>query len=106
MELLSKYEIVSFFDEKCFELSVTFAAILQSYMKKHSPLIAMLYAVKAYAENSTDGERALMCTHLLANIISKDQQVEIIKDLMPLMMDSDFEPEFFTKLMEKVKSRK
>jgi len=106
MELLSKYEIVSFFDEKCFELSVTFATVLQSYMEKHNPLIAMLYAVRSYAEDSTDAERALMCTHLLINVIPKDQQLGIMKELMPLMMDVGFDSDFFTKLMGKVKSMK
>ena len=108
MELLSKYEIVSFFDEKCFELSVTFATILQSYMEKHNPLVAMLYAVKAYAEDSTDAERAIMCTHLVLNVISSDQKMEMMKEIMPFMnmamSDSDFNSGFLSKLIKKIKS--
>lgn len=108
MELLSKHGIVSFFDEKCFELSVTFATVLQSYMQKHNPLIAMLYAVRSYAENSNDAERAIMCTHLVINVLPTEQKMEMMKEIMPFMdmamRDADFDSSFLSKLIEKVKN--
>ncbi len=107
MELLSKYEIVSFHNDKCFELSVTFAAILQSNMEKYNPLLATLFAVKSYAEGATDAERAVMSTHILLNVISDKQKMEIMRIMIPMMdmmpSNSDFEPGFFSKMIEKIK---
>ena len=109
LQLLSKHGIVSFFYEKGFELSVTFAAVLQSNMEKYSPLKGVLFAVKSYAEEATDAERAVMCTHILFNVLSEKQRSGLIEDMMPLFnmikkTDADFESGYLSKLIEKIKS--
>jgi len=86
MKLMKKYGIVEFYDNKCFELSRTFATVLASYSTKHSNMIiAILYAVKSYAQEASENEKTVMCTHLAMNLIPLDIRTKVFETLMPML---------------------
>ena len=107
MNLLSKYQIISSFDETGFEISKIFAQVLASSLTQHRhPLFAILYAVRSFANEASDEERVVMCTHLARHIISKRQKDLIAHTLHPLLkrMDIKFKPnpKMFSKLIAKI----
>lgn len=108
MNLLSKYQIISFFDEKGFELSKIFVQILASSLTQHRhPLFGILYAVRSFAYESSNEERVVMCTHLARHIISKNQKDIITHTLYPMIkrldMNFNVNPKLFSELLAKIR---
>jgi len=86
MKVMKKYGIVEFYDKKGFELSKTFATVLASCSTQHpNLLISIMYAVKSYADEASDNEKTLICTHLAMHVIPHDKRVEVVETLMPIL---------------------
>lgn len=99
MSLLSKYQIISFFDEKGFEISKIFMQILASSLTQHRhPLFAIMNAVRSFAYESSNEERVVMCTHLARHIISEKQKDIIAHTLYPMIKKMDIKFNVNTKL--------
>lgn len=86
MEIMTKYDMVSFFDEKGFKLSNTFAQVLSSCMAQHSQiLMAILYAVKSFASEASDFEKTAICTHMAMHMISGEEKAAMVEYMLPML---------------------
>ncbi len=86
MKIMKKYGVVEIYDKTGFELSRTFATVLASCDSQYpNLLVSILYAVKSYAQEASDNEKIIMCSHLAMHIIPKERRSEVLATLMPLL---------------------
>ena len=86
MKIMKKYGVVESYDKKGFELSRTFATVLASNDWQHpNLLVSISYAIKSYAQEASDSEKIMMCSHLAMHLIPKEKRSDVLGTLFPLL---------------------
>lgn len=88
MKIMKKYGVIDNYDKKGFQLSRTFATVLASCDMQHpNLLVSISFAIKSYAQEASDSEKIIMCSHLAVHLIPKEKSSDVLTTLMPLLKE-------------------